>query len=263
MLFNKLIVTFVIFFWWSSLSANDDLSRYLENSQKLAALVAEAAQKHDTDLLHNNTMNALVEALSDEKRFLQTKTYSKDNLGDLIQICSLSNQAVMSLVLFDLKSHIDPKADREKATTQTISLMQSNIRSFTNQLLYLQPFTIRCMAKQSKPMSDFVSSLTTEQMTPVRIQGLRKAQRGTAQLIIGGLQSSADATYDEAYRLAMAKALAESASELVSILPLKMRASIQSITSEHSKSIPATIKDYMNSLSEALDDRTCDGLCAI
>lgn len=243
--------------------AADDVAVYSEAGKKLAALVAKAEKGDDAKLLQTEETNQLVTVLSDEKRFLQKEPYSKDQLNSLLQICGASNKAVMSLALFHLKGSVDPKADQKVIARQVAALMEKNVKRFGRYLEHLQPFMILCMAKQVSPMSDFMASLAPQEMTAVRRKGLEQYRNGLTQLITGALKNSNDARYDKAYRLAIVKALAEAAPDLISALSVKMRERIRTLAATNSDSGSADMKPYLERIYQALDNKECKELCAI
>lgn len=243
--------------------SNDNLAAYREAGSKFVSLVAEAERGAKAKQLQTEEVDQLVVVLSDEKRFLKAERYTAKELESLLELCGVSNKAVMSLALFTLKEHIDPKADPQIIAVQVATLMQKNSESFGRQLRHLQPFSIRCAAKQVSPMAEFVGSLTPAQFTDVRRKGLQQARTGLAQLFVGVIQSLANPNNDEAYRLALVQALAESAPSLVSALPVAVRLQIRSIVSPVGESSPPRFRPYVQKIYKALDDRTCDGLCSI
>lgn len=260
--FRELCISFLLVFAGHAAAA-DDVAAYSEAGKKMQALVAQAENADDAKMLQTDEMNQLVTVLSDEKRFLHAEPYSKDHLGDLLQLCGTSNKAVMSLALFHLKGSIDPKADRKVIAQQVTALMEKNVQTFGRHLERLQPFMIRCTAKQVKPMSEFMASLAPEEMTSVRRKGLQQARNGFAQLLVGVVKNSNDTKFDKTYRLAIVKALAESAPELISTLPVEMRGRIQKVATANSDSVTADFKPYMEQIYHALDNKECEGLCAI
>jgi hypothetical protein len=249
----------------SSASAqnNNDLAAYREAGSKFASLVAEAERGSGAKRLQTEEVDRLVAVLSDEKRFLKAERYAAGELESLLDLCEVSTRAVMSLALFTLKDHIDPKADREIIAAQLAALLQKNSESFSRHLRYLQPFSIRCAEKQVPPMTEFVSSLTPAQFTDVRREGLRKFRTGLAQLFIGVIQSLGNTSNDEAYRLALAETLADSAPGLISALPVAVRLQIRSIVSPVGELSPPRFAVCLKKIYTALDDSTCDGLCRI
>lgn len=243
--------------------AADDLAAYRDAGNKMASLVAQAEKANNGKMLQTKEVDQLVAVLSDEKRFLKSAPYSKDQLKDLLQLCSVTNKALMSLALFHIKGSIDPKADRKVIVAQVSALMQKNTQSFSRHLQRLQPFMIRCTAKQVKPLSEFMASLPPEQLTPVRRKGLQRARVGFMQMFVGVVKNSGDKSLDKAYRLAIVRALAESAPDLISTLPLTARARLKSIATASRDSVPAGFESYMKQIYKALDNNVCEGLCAI
>lgn len=258
----------VVFLLFLSLPAafansNDNLAAYREAGSKFASLVAEAERGAKEKQLQTEEVDRLVAVLSDEKRFLKSEQYKVQELEGLLDLCDISNKAVMSLALFNLKEHIDPKADPQIIAAKVTALAQKNSESFSHQLRYLQPFSIRCAAKEVPPLAEFVGSLTPAQFTDVRRKGLQQARTGLAQLFVGVIHSLGNTNNDEAYRLAIVQALAESAPSLVSALPVAVRLQIRSIVSPVGESSPPRFRQYVQKIYKALDDRTCDGLCSI
>lgn len=240
-----------------------DLETYREAGAKFASLVAEAERDAGQKRLQTDEADRLVDVLSDEKRFLKSGEYTAKELEGLIDLCGLSNRAVMSLALFSLKDHIDPKADPQVIAEEVLLLMQRNVQVFVRHLLYLQPFLIRCMAKQAQPMAEFANSLTPAQFTEIRREGLRKMQAGTAQMFVSFIQNVSNSGNDEAYRLSLVQTLAETAPDLIPTLPVAIRLQIRSIVLPAKESAPPGFVPYLNKIDRALADKTCDGLCKI
>lgn len=260
--FSWLCITFLLVFTGLTTAA-DNLAAYSQAGKTLAVLVAKAEKADDAKLLQTEEVDQLVTVLSDEQRFLQKGSYSKDQLGNLLQLCGMSNKAVMSLALFRLKGSIEPKADRKVIAQQAAALMENNAITFGRHLAQLQPFMIRCMARQVSPMSEFMAALDPQEMTPIRRQGLEQARNGFVQLMTGVLKNSNDLKYDKTYRIAIVKALTEAAPDLISTLPLEMRSRVRTLATANRDSMSADIKPYLDRIYQALDNKECIGLCAI
>lgn len=243
--------------------SDNDLAAYREAGLKFALLVAEAERGTGPKGLQTAEVDLIVAVLSDEKRFLKIEQYTGKELESVLDLCGMSNRAIMSLALFSLKEHVDPKASPETITVQVAALMQKNLESFSRHLRYLQPFLIRCLAKQVPPMTEFVRSLPAAQFTDVRREGLQQFRNGLAQAFVSVAQSLGNPGSDEAYRLALVQALAESAPSLVSALPVALRLQIRSIINPSAESSPPRFAAYLQKIYEALNDNSCDGLCGI
>lgn len=247
----------------ASAQNSNDVAAYREAGSKFASIVAEAERGAGAKRLQTEEVDGLVAVLSDEKRFLKAERYSVSELNGLVDLCGVSNRAAMSLVFFALKKHIDPKADPQKIAIQLAALVQKNSESFSRHLSYLQPVSIRCVAKVVPPMTELVSSLTPAQFSDVRRAGLQQFRTGVAQLFVGTIQSLGNASNDEAYRLTLAQTLAESAPTLISALPVAVRLQIRSIVSQAGESSLPRFAEYLQTVYKALDDRRCNELCNI
>ncbi len=244
-------------------NARTEFAAYSDAGDKLVSLVKKAEQEHNGKSLQTQEVDQLVVVLSDEKRFLQSTAYSKDQLQTITQLCAVSSKVVMSFMLFDLKSHIDPKADSKTVAIKAAAVMEENMRAFQGLLMHLQPFTIRCLGKQVDPINEFMAALPPEQMTAVRRNGVSQMKNGTAQMFAGALKNASDTSFDEAYRLALLKALAEAAPKLASTLGVTTRAQIKAASLPADEAVPAEFKPYLDEISKVLDGKACEGLCAI
>ncbi|MDB6157855.1 MAG: hypothetical protein JWO04_1561 [Gammaproteobacteria bacterium] len=180
-----------------AVEGGDELGAYREASSRFGALVAAAELKKTRQQLQTEEATLLISELSDEKRFLKSESYAVSELGNLVELCGMANKAVMSLALFDLKSHLDPKGNPQALTRQTIALMQQNAEAFGPQLRHLHPFLIRCLAKEVPPITEFMLSLKPEQFTGERRKGLEQVRTGMVELFVGALQSVSNPSYDE------------------------------------------------------------------
>jgi hypothetical protein len=246
-----------------ALEGGNELTSYREASSRFASLVAAAELRKTPQQLQSKEVTLLVAGLSDEKRFLKSDPYAVSELGYLVEVCGMANKAVMSLALFDLKTHLDPKGSPQAIARQTIDLMQKNAAAFGSQLGHLQPFLIRCTAKEVRPLTEFTLSLQPEQFTDVRRKGLDQVRAGMVELFLGVLQSVSNPDYDEKYRTALVQSLAESAPSLVPALPISTRHQMQSTADAVMKDSPSRFGVYLEAIRVALRDTTCKGLCAL
>lgn len=242
---------------------NNDLAAYREAGSKLMSLVAEAERAPEKKGLESEEIDQLVALLSNEMRFLGTKPHSAKDLENLLELCDTANRTVMSLAMFALKGHVDPTASPQKIASQVAELMNKNVETFGRHLRYLQPFSIRCLARQVPAMTDFVTSLPPALFTDVRRKGLEKFRAGLAHVFVDVVASLGNPNCDEAYRLALLESLADSAPSFISTLPVPVRFQIRSLISPS----PGTSKPVFGigllKIYHALEDKTCSGLCSI
>jgi hypothetical protein len=167
------------------------------------ALVSAAELSHSRKPLQGKEVAFLVSELSDERRFLRSGAYAAGEIGRIVELCGMADQAMMSLALFDLKSHVDPKGNPQAVARQTIALMEANAQAFGTQLEHLHPFFVRCTAKEVPPIAEFTVSLKPEQLTEERRKGLEQVRTGMVELFVGVLRCVNDSKYDERYRAAL------------------------------------------------------------
>ncbi|MEW6371920.1 MAG: hypothetical protein AB1584_13360 [Pseudomonadota bacterium] len=241
--------------------SDGDLAAHRDAGTEFALLVAQAEEANDDKGLQTEEVNQLVAILSDEKRLLKAEQYRAKELEGLFDLCGITHRAVMSLALFRMKEHVDPKAEPQVVVVQVAALIQKNVESFSRQLRHLQPFSIRCAARQVPPMTEFIASLAPAQFTEVRRQGLEQTRAGFAQMFVSVIQSLGDLRCDEAYRLALVQALADSAPAFVSTMPVAVRVQIRSNIGAVEKASPPGFDPFIKQIDKALADSTCDGLC--
>jgi hypothetical protein len=241
----------------------DDLAAHRDAGARLAALIAKAQDAKQLQQLKTPEVMSLVKTISDEERMLGTGTYSMAEIGTLMQICDVANKASMSLTLFDLRSHVDPKGTAQQIQAAMIPLMNSNTLAFQDELKEIQPFLFRCLAKEVAPMTAFTLSLKPSEFSPARRQGLLGARSGLMQVYVGALQAGKEGQVRDDYRAATLAALAETAATFASIVELSTRRKIHEATLDAASKATGPDKLHLTRIATAFGDETCEGLCAI
>lgn len=239
-----------------------DLSTYRNASTQLAVLIASAQNGMKAPQLKTAEVMKLVQTISDEERLLKADAYSVAEMGDLLDICAIANQASVSFLLFDLKANINPNASPQQVADSLIPLMKSNVLAFQDELKELQPFLLRCLAKEVSPMTKFLASLKPADYTEIRRQGLAKMRSGLVQVYAGALQTANDPDVRDDYRIALLSALAETSVAFASVLELPVRKQIRDAMTFAAASTTGQYKLYLDRIADALSDERCDGLCA-
>jgi hypothetical protein len=228
---------------------------------RFATLVAAAEAADSPALLQGGEGAQLVAELADAPRFLEGRAWDVPQLGELLDLCARSNQAVTALAQFELKSRVDPKAAPQKQEAQAAALFERNARTFAAELAQLQPFLIRCETAEVAPMTRFVAGLKPEQLTDARRQGVVQFRGGLAELFGGVLRGAADERYDEAYRRAVLEALARGAPELAGAMQVAQRQALWPEAEAARKAVPEDFGPALSAVTAALRDVRCEGLC--
>jgi hypothetical protein len=241
----------------------NDLAAYKDAGARLAALIDMAQKRGSIAQLRTAEVTRLVKIISDEGRILRADTYAVTEMGTLLDICDVANKASVSFVLFNLKAHIGPAANQQQIQTATIALANSNTLAFQDELKEIQPFLVRCLAKEVQPMTQFVSALKPAELTDVRRQGLAGARSGLLQIYSGALVAANDARYREDFRLALLAALAETSADFAPVLDLSVRRRMRDSMSAAASGAAERYKLHLTRIADSLSNEVCDGLCAI
>lgn len=243
-------------------SANE-LAAYKSAGAQLGALIDRAQQEGGIGQLKTPEVKRLVKIMSDEKRMLRAEEYPVSEMGALLETCDVANKASVSLMLFDLKAHLEPGVGPRQMQAATIELMNANILAFQDELGELQPFLVRCLAKEVSPMTQFVSALKPGELTDVRRQGLARARSALLQIYAGALQAASDSRYREDYRLAVLSAMAETSVHFASVIAPPVRKQLRDAARVAASKATGPIKVHLTGIASSLDNESCEALCKI
>jgi hypothetical protein len=263
----KRLVSLVFVVLWNSAAfcapSPADLLAYKDAGARLIALIEAAQEKGNISQLKTREVASLVRRVSDESKVLRTGSYTASELGTLLDICDVANKASVSLMMFGMKVHLRPGANQQQMQAQMVALMTSNTLVFQDELKELQPFLLRCLAKEVRPMSQFVASLKPAEFTEVRRQGLTQVRTGLLQIYAGALQAATDARYSNEFRLSLLVSLAESSDSFASVIELPVRRQLHAAASVAATNSPGSYKQHLDRIADSLNSEACDGLCAI
>lgn len=239
------------------------LAEYRLASERFSARIAEAEAGGKAAELEGAEFGKLIEALSDERTLLVEGPYSSGEVETDIEICGIANKTIMSLVLFDLKTSIAPSQDPQAREAGLEALMTRNTLLFQDELMALQPFLFRCLAKQMRGMEQFFVSLPPEQLTDVRRGGVAKIRAGVTMIFQGGLMATGETVFSEDYRDALLSALADSAEAYASVMPLSERTRIADAVAAAASSGNRRFDAYIARIERAFRSEACSAICAI
>lgn len=239
----------------------DDLAGYLRASQEFQELVAHAAKEGRAPRLVDQNVAGLILVLSDGKRYLDETPYEVKDLPLLADVCDKANAAVMSYALFDVGNAIDRKADATRIELQVLQLMGRNAERFQDELQHLQPFLVRCLAKQIPLLSDFILSLPPAELTDVRRAGVQGARQGALAAYYGSLQVASNRALKEQYKEAVLSVMADTAAQYASILQPTTRRQVADVAASMSALVHGRLRGYIEQILRAMKDTRCEGLC--
>lgn len=240
-----------------------DLPEYINAAREFDSLIVEASKSNGMPRITDKKVAKLLSVLSDSQGFLNSIAYETKKPNALLDICGSANAISMKYALFGLKDVIGPKTDQSKIAVLLRQVMEKNIVAFQDELELLQPFLIRCMAKQGPLLNAFLLTLKPEEITEVRVNGVRQARNGAFGMYIGLLQSLNFKGIKASYREKLLRALAETAERYSAILQPTARRQLSDFAKLVQLSSPQRFQDDLKTIIEAMSTTTCDGLCKL
>jgi hypothetical protein len=267
MMMFQIRLTLALFLWFLSFPAvsSDSLGMdaYFDAYSEFDQMLAETSMATPPGMpgVIEPKAALMIATLSDSERFLVKPDFRLEHLDVLMDMCGKANRATMSYLLFDLKSHVDVKADPVTVASQTARVMERNIYMFQNELESLQPFNIRCMARLIPLLTEFASNLKPEERTDIRRAGVQQTQNGAFSTICGVILIAGNESLTESYRMANLQAVADSSSQFATALPISERKKILALIISLQMVTPPFAKEHLAMISAAMSDADCTGLC--
>jgi hypothetical protein len=246
----------------SAAPTNTKFSAYKEAGKSFSALVASAESGAKLRQLKNPAFMQLVDAISDD-RILGSTPYTASDLQTIMEICGVANKATTSLMLFDLKAHIDPNRAPQETNEKILLLVMNNTLAFQEELTKLQPFLFRCLARQIPPVTELIFSLKPVELTTVRRQGLAQMRSGIVQAYTIALGVATEPRCNKEYREALLTTFAATAGSFASIMQVSDRKRIADSLKGASLAAQEPYKVLLLKISADFNQRGCEGLCKI
>ena len=245
----------------SGVARAHDLAAYFRASQEFEALFAQAAKDGRVPRLADRNVADLIRTLSDSKRYLDATTYEVNDLPLLRDVCEKATAVVMPYVLFGLENTIDRTFEPTHMTGQVAERIGRNMVRFQDELQHLQPFVIRCQAKQIPLLGDFFLALPPAQLTDVQRRGLQMARQGAFATYRGFLRSADNPALTERYRDAVLDAIAKTAPQYASFLPLPARGQLADMAASMRPLVEGRLRGHIEQILRAMKETRCEGLC--
>ncbi|MFZ6743725.1 hypothetical protein ACO0LC_10900 [Undibacterium sp. JH2W] len=205
----------------------------------------------------------LIAILSDSQRFLNSTSYRLADLATLHNMCMKTNAVTMSYALFDMKSYVKKGDDQALVVQQVGKLMYKNVVSFQNELEPLQPFLVRCLAKEIPLLTEFIATLQPEEFTDIRRGGLQQARNGVLSIYYGNLQILSNPDLKKPFKEKIVEALADAAAPLASIIQPAARQQIWDLATTIQKTRSGTMDSNLRKIIEVMSATECVGLCKL
>ena len=244
-----------------------DLSPYMAASRAFAEKASLAARQHAMPRLTDADAAPLITTLSDYRRFLDGHEFTPEEMNGLIEMCHTANQIYVAYALSDLDRRVDRSAQLPGVARQTGDVIMQNTYAFQQELALIQPFLLRCMAKQLAPLASMLTDLApqsrAEQLTDTRLARMRGMLGGLSTSYVGMFALLKDEQLSSAYKLAMLEALADVANAARAAMSLDVRKQVLAELAALDPAVKAPFGKYLDHIAAAMRNTACEGLCAI
>lgn len=260
---NQLITVAILAFCCTPVLAQQ-VAEYQSISRQFFEQRDRLASKREMPRLTDVNSASVISALADKSRFLDTLGDKKESLTDLMGICAEAARITVAYSFFDLANQVDlSTASRDELKRKMHDVMLANTRRFQPELGLLQPFVIRCLAKQIAPTSELVNGFKPEELTAVRLDGLRKLRVGIANTYIRMLADASDDGLGDQYRSSIFDVLAETSETLQAVLQPKERQQVIQSLRSLPVGIQVSFESKLKAIEVAMSHNECADLCMI
>jgi len=237
------------------------LDRFMAAAKRFGELQKVAQAKNTMPRLAEPEVADLLATLSDANSLFGTTTYNRGDMPAMLQVCNQGTQIMSDYSLSGLTGALDKSDSKDVMTRKVFALQAQNIATFQAEMIPIMAFSLRCQARLSQLMADFVSHLPPSEWTDTRREGLQTVRRGMAGGVSAGLMmlGATDGSLKPQFEAQMASALADTAPSIADMLPVAQR---QSILAQAEKITPPTeLKPALERIIAAMSRTDCEGLC--
>lgn len=197
-----------------------------------------------------------------DTRALTAHAYTVDDIGRLLDVCGAVTEVSVGYALSGLQQRIEADTAPAEAARRLQGLAEENSARYRDEIAALLPFLVRCATVQLPLMAGFFGTLPTEEVTPVRLGGLRQAQAGTATMYTGALAMLADAGLRQDDRARLQRELVDAAPAVSQMLPLEVRLQMLAQIVQFEKQADQALRPVLESIRQSFAEAGCEGLCA-
>ncbi len=199
----------------------------------------------------------LIDTLSDSNRFLDSAVYSQPDIALLLRMCVKTQE----FVTIYSSPGTSGKTGPELATAQA-----KNFVTYSNELVRLLPFDLRCFAKMVPLLSNALATAPPEAVEKFKQNGLAKAQKGATQVFASSLVLMATMSktvngLDPLLAKAILTTVADTAPAFVQFTPLESRRQILLLAQAVQKTTPTEFQPDLARIVKAMANTDCGILC--
>lgn len=144
---------------------------------------------------------------------------------------------------------------------QLQALMVRNMISHEDAVLTLTGSQARCTVKHFPAFVDLLSSLPPEEITPVRLEGLRQVRVGMSQWLLGSMMALREPTTSPTSKARIQTYISDMATPMATAMTPEMRAEMLIVLDQMIPSLDAETQALTDELTSAFMTTDCIELC--
>lgn len=257
-----LLFSFLLIFIASTLSAEEQVNQFFQTAEKYKDLIVENEGIGKLPRASDKNVMSMIDILSDQNNYFSSRGYTQDDLNLLMEMSNSLNSIIMSYSLYGLKQKIEG-VDPSKSAQIALDVMNENSVLFQDEIFKLLAFNFQCMAKQVPLVSKFVQSLKPEELTDIRINGLREFRLSIYEAYLGALGNINNSDIQFEYRYLLLESLSETSLVFVEILPIEYRLYILNLVENIQAQTTPGLNPNFQMIKKAMMSTKCEGLCGI
>ena len=216
------------------------------------ATLAQAAQAKGTvPHWRDPETRAVMERMIDPALF-GAPPYSAKDAQQIEAVVTSARNAYLTYVVYLQKSM--------KGTTT--AQMQASAMAVQDEMARFSAFFLRAQAVSTPALADVFTHLKPEQLTEVRLQGLRRMRLGITQMMQGAGMMARGGMKPE-NQAVLVDAVADSAAPIAAGLSMTARAQVAEQLHEQFVGLPAPLAARIDEAGKAMASTKCSGLCTL
>ena len=234
--------------------------RYLAARTTFEQMIADARSKVEMPRLSDPTAAGLLAVLSDARGTLGSRTYDKNDLAGLAEVCS-ANSPMTAYMMFGVSNQVEPNTEAEDVAKKIAETTEKNMHTFQDELFPLLAFNIHCVARTIPAMTDFVLSQSGEAMPPARQNALARFRLSALSVYMGAMLIFKDENISLRNRTVILDALADTANIYAGMLQPEQRQPLVILSEGLRPKVNPSLQEWLDRIHAAMSRSDCVGLC--
>ena len=255
-------LTVLLFSHWAY--GDDELGAYLGAAYALREQIEQKATAGGVPRLSDAKTAHLFSILSDHKRFLQNRKYALKDLADLRLICEENAiRFPIYYMVVGLSDIHEDEMEPQQAVEAFQALTYKNSIVYQDEIMALMPFSVYCSARVVQLASEAISSLKKEEITEIRLQGIRQTKAGFFNIYEGSLRALKQEGIKNEHKMRLAQVLAETVEQFLPFISLSDRVKIIALVKQAQETSTPDVRGQLDKVISTLSSKECGWACQL